>query len=137
MLERWLQSLKSDTDSDTATDRATPSGDTINDTSIGDIANNVSTGDASADTAKDVSIGDTANDMSTGDTAVSTGDSGVCVTCLGVLQQSHCSEEFLHRVSVCENKVSHPWVVSTQLIFSLTTVLVFCRIIRNPDTGKF
>ncbi|KAK2184310.1 hypothetical protein NP493_270g00024 [Ridgeia piscesae] len=99
MLERWLQSLKSDTDSDTATDRATPSGDTINDTSIGDIANNVSTGDASADTAKDVSIGDTANDMSTGDTAVSTGDSGVCVTCLGVLQQSHCSEEFLYRIS--------------------------------------
>ena len=35
-----------------------------------------------------------------GDNVTSTGDNGVCVTCLGILQEGHCSTTFLDKVSL-------------------------------------
>lgn len=115
VLERWLQNLKGDTHKDTSSGE---NGDTHKDTSLGE---NGDTSDAgketpaadNGDTCKDTPAGDPsdiAEDMPAGDEGKVTpasdttmvtpaGDSGVCVSCLGVLQQGHCSIEFLDKVS--------------------------------------
>ena len=117
MLERWLQNLKGDTHKDTSSGE---NGDTHKDTSFGE---NGDTSDAgketpaadNGDTCKDTPAGDPSDiteDMPAGDEGKVTpasdttmvtpaGDSGVCVSCLGVLQQGHCSIEFLDKVSLC------------------------------------